>query len=119
MEPQNLFPLSLTFDDILLLPGYAGLSRSDIDLSTRLTRNISLKTPFVSAPMDTVTESELAISLGKLGGIGIIHRNLTIKEQVAEVTKVLKEKLLVGAAVGAGKGFEERVKALVSISHCS
>src|SRR5258706_3946739 len=115
MEPQNLFPLSLTFDDILLLPGYAGLSRSDIDLSTRITRNISLKTPFVSAPMDTVTESELAISLGKLGGIGIIHRNLTIKEQVAEVEAVLKEKVLVGAAVGAGKGFEERVKALVSV----
>lgn len=114
METQNLkFLLSLTFDDILLLPGYAGFSRSDIDLSTKLTKNIILKSPFVSAPMDTVTQVELAIALAKLGGIGIIHRNLSIEEQVAEVEKVLKQKLLVGAAVGASKGFETRVKALV------
>lgn len=108
-----LFPPSLTFDDILLLPGYAGFSRSKIDLSTRLTRKINLKIPLVSAPMDTVTESELAITLARLGGIGIIHRNLPIDLQVKEVKKVLKEKLMVGAAVGAGKGFEERVDALV------
>lgn len=114
MEAQkNTFPLSLTFDDILLLPGYAGFSRSDISLETKLTKNISLKLPMVSAPMDTVTESQLAIELGRLGGIGIIHRNLTIEKQVAELKKVLKKSLLVGAAVGAGSGFEERVEALV------
>lgn len=114
MEPQNIiFPQSLTFDDILLLPGYAGFPRSEISLKTKLTQNISLKLPFVSAPMDTVTESELAIVLARLGGIGIIHRNLSIASQVEEVKKVLKQELLVGAAVGAGKGFEERVKALV------
>jgi len=62
--------------------------------------------------MDTVTESDLAITLGKLGGIGIIHRNLTIDEQVTEVKKVLAEHVLVGAAVGAGKGVEERIEAL-------
>lgn len=109
---KNSFPIALTFDDILLVPGYAGFSRSDINLETKLTKNISLKLPFVSAPMDTVTESALAIELGKLGGIGIIHRNLTIEKQAAEIKKVLKKNLLVGAAVGTGVGFEERVRAL-------
>lgn len=104
---------SLTFDDVLLRPGYAGFSRSQIDLSTQLTRNIKLQAPLVSAPMDTVTESSLAIALGKFGGIGIIHRNLTIDDQATEVTKVKKAGHLVGAAVGSSPGYEDRVKALV------
>lgn len=113
MEHLNTtFPLSLTFDDILLVPNYAGFSRSEIDLSTNLTKKINLKLPFVSAPMDTVTESELAIELAKIGGIGIIHRNLTIQKQALEVQKVLKKNLPVGAAVGAGANFEERVASL-------
>jgi len=107
------FPLGLTFDDILLLPGFADFSRSDINLKTRLTRNIDLAMPLVSSPMDTVTESALAISLAQLGGIGIIHRNLSVADQVEEVRKVVQQKLLVGAAVGASKGFEERVEALI------
>jgi len=115
MEQQNSpFPQSLTFDDILLLPGYSDFSRSEIDISTNLTKKIKIKIPLVSSPMDTVTESQLAIQLAKNGGIGIIHRNLTIDAQVKEVTKVLKKDLLVGAAVGAGGGFETRVSALVS-----
>lgn len=105
--------ISLTFDDVLLKPGYAGFSRSEINLSTKLTRNISLKAPLVSAPMDTVTESKLAIALGKFGGIGIIHRNLTIEEQAAEVAAVKKAGCLVGAAVGSSPGYEERVAALI------
>ena len=109
------FPQALTFDDILLLPGYAGFSRSDISLKTRLTRNIELQIPLVASPMDTVTESELAIALAKLGGIGIVHRNLSVADQVEEVRKVMHHKLLVGAAVGASKGFEERVEALVNV----
>ncbi len=107
------FPLGLTFDDILLLPSYADFDRADIDLSTKLTKNISLSIPFVSAPMDTVTEAEMAIALAKLGGIGIIHRNLPVSEQAEQVQKVAKEKLLVGAAVGVSTGFEERVEALI------
>lgn len=117
---KSVFPLGLTFDDVLLLPGYSDFSRSDIDLSTQLTRRIKLSLPLVSAPMDTVTESKLAIELGRLGGLGVIHRNLSVGDQAGEVRKVKKEKVLVGAAVGANKGlpagrqgFEVRVEALV------
>ncbi|MBI4079045.1 MAG: IMP dehydrogenase [Candidatus Levybacteria bacterium] len=107
------FPRGLTFDDVLLLPNYADFSRSEINLTTKLTKTISLKLPFVSAPMDTVTERTLAIELARLGGIGIIHRNLSIGEQAEEVEKVKKENLIVGAAIGASAGFEDRVEALV------
>ncbi len=104
---------TLTFDDVLLKPGFAGFSRAEIDLGTQLTRKIRLKVPLVSAPMDTVTESRLAIALGRFGGIGIIHRNLTIQDQAAEVAKVKKDGQIVGAAVGSSPGYEERVNALV------
>jgi len=112
-EQKNLFPLGLTFDDLLLLPGYTDFSREEINLSTYITKKLKISLPFVSSPMDTVTQSKLAISLGELGGVGIIHRNFSISDQVKEVRKVKVKKLLVGAAVGAEKGFEERVRALL------
>lgn len=115
MEAQKTpFPLGLTFDDVLLVPGYSDFARKDINLSTNLTKKIKLSLPLVSSPMDTVTESALATTLARLGGIGIIHRNLSIEDQVEEVAKVKKEGLLVGAAVGPKKGFEERVQALAN-----
>lgn len=114
MEDKFNFLQGLTYDDVLILPGYTDFSRSEISLKTRISKNIEIDIPFVSAPMDTVTESELAIALAKLGGIGIIHRNLSIDSQVEEVKKVKNKKLLVGAAIGSSKGFEDRVKALAN-----
>jgi IMP dehydrogenase len=104
---------ALTFDDVLLKPRYAGFLRAEIDLSCQLTPRVRLQAPLISAPMDTVTESELAIILARDGGIGIIHRNLTIEQQADEVALVKAAGLLVGAAVGSSSGFEERVEALV------
>ena len=103
----------LTFDDVLLYPDYCDFKRDDIKLDTYLTKKIKIKIPFISSPMDTVTESDMAIALGKLGGIGIIHRNLTIDDQVKEIIKVKKQQIIVGAAIGSGPGFEKRVDALV------
>ena len=80
----------LTFDDVLLLPGYSEVTAKDVSLVTRLTRNIPLNIPLVSAAMDTVTEARLAIALAQEGGIGIIHKNMTISEQAEEVRRVKK-----------------------------
>ncbi len=79
---------ALTFDDVLIVPRRASVHPRDLDVSTQLTRNIRINIPLVSAPMDTVTESTLAIALAQEGGIGIIHRNLSIEEQTREVHKV-------------------------------
>ncbi|MBI2033004.1 MAG: IMP dehydrogenase [Candidatus Levybacteria bacterium] len=113
-DPNKRFTQGLTFDDILLVPGYSDFSRSDIDLSTFITKNIKLNIPFVSSPMDTVTESELAIALAEIGGIGIIHRNLSIADQAKQVAIVKKKKLLVGAAIGTSLIYKDRAKALIN-----
>jgi len=113
MEDKFIFPQGLTYDDILLIPGYTDFSRDDITLKTKISKNIEISIPFVSAPMDTVTESKLAIELATLGGIGIIHRNLSVSNHADEVKKVKKEKLLVGAAIGVSEGYIVRLEALV------
>jgi len=83
------FKEGLTFDDVLLVPKYSDItSRSQTDLKTQLSRNLSINIPFVSANMDTVTESAMAVAMARAGGIGIIHRFLTIQEQANEVLKV-------------------------------
>ena len=79
---------ALTFDDVLLVPAYSDLLPRDTSLKTRLSRNILLNVPLVSAAMDTVTESGLAIVMAQEGGIGIVHKNLSPAEQAAEVAKV-------------------------------
>ncbi|HNR65333.1 MAG TPA: IMP dehydrogenase, partial [Atribacterota bacterium] len=78
----------LTFDDVLLVPQNSKLIPKEVDLRTRLSRNISLNIPLVSAAMDRVTESRLAIAMAREGGIGIIHKNMTIQEQVREIDRV-------------------------------
>jgi IMP dehydrogenase len=85
---MRLLQKALTFDDVLLVPAYSNILPSDTSLKTRLTRKISLNIPLVSAAMDTVTEARLAIAMAQEGGIGIIHKNLTPKEQAREVAKV-------------------------------
>ena len=93
---------ALTFDDVTLIPKYSEVLPSEVDTSIKLTQYLKLKIPLLSSAMDTVTESKMAIAIAKAGGLGIIHRNLDIKDQVKEIKKVKKNKLLVGAAVGAG-----------------
>lgn len=90
MEALKEIPLYITFDDILILPNYSEILPNEVNLETKLTRNIKLNIPIISAAMDTVTENEMAIEISKAGGIGIIHRNLTADEQAKEVEKVKK-----------------------------
>ena len=78
----------LTFDDVLLVPAHSEVLPRDVDVSARLTREITIKTPILSSAMDTVTEAELAIAMARAGGIGIIHKNMTIEEQCAQVRRV-------------------------------
>ena len=85
---MRLLQKALTFDDVLLVPAHSQILPRDVSLATRLTRNISLNLPLLSAAMDTVTEGRLAIALAQEGGIGIIHKNLSPKQQAAEVAKV-------------------------------
>jgi len=90
MLEQEVLPVGLTFDDVLLIPAESAVLPRDIDVATRLTDRIVLKIPLVSAAMDTVTESKTAIAMAQEGGIGIIHRNLSVWAQAAEVEKVKK-----------------------------
>src|SRR5436853_4032786 len=78
----------ITFDDVLLEPAYSDVVPREVDVRTRLTRSITLNLPILSSPMDTVTESDLAIALAQEGGLGVIHKNMSIADQTNEVDKV-------------------------------
>src|ERR1700761_4558007 len=86
--PQKFAPLGLTFDDVLLLPAASDVVPSEVDLATRLSRNIALRSPLVSSAMDTVTEGRMAIAMARQGGIGVLHRNLSIEDQAYQVDLV-------------------------------
>lgn len=109
---MDKFPLYLTFDDVLLEPCYSDLHRQGVDLTTVLGK-VKLTVPILSAPMDTVTESQLAIALAKQGGLGVIHKNMSINEQAQEVKKVKMNKLQVGAAIAYGYDAMDRALALL------
>ena len=105
---------ALTFDDVLLLPRHSSVLPATTNISLHLTNKITLKVPFLSSAMDTVTESKMAIAIAKEGGLGIIHRNLDIKNQSREIKKVKNKKYLVGAAIGTNKEDFDRARSLVT-----
>ena len=112
---MRLIEKALTFDDVLLLPAYTAVLPRDTDLSSRFSRRIELKLPLVSAAMDTVTDSRLAIALAQEGGLGVLHKNLSPREQAAEVLKVKRheaarmsvERAVVALTHNAPKGIGE------------
>ena len=115
-----------TFDDVLLIPAASDVLPNEVDLSTHLAGNLKLKVPFISAGMDTVTEAPMAIAMAQLGGLGVIHKNLSIEDQAAEVLKVKTEgagadaavdsegHLVVAAAVGVTSDTFERAQTLLN-----
>jgi len=109
--------LGLTYDDVLLLPDASDVVPSEVNTSTRLTRGINLRIPVISSAMDTVTESAMAIAMAHAGGIGIIHRNLPVEDQVKHVRAVkdASADYLVGAAVGVGDDGYHRALELIKV----
>ena len=110
---EKVAMLGLTYDDVLLLPDASDVVPSEVETKTQLTRSIWLAVPLVSSAMDTVTESAMALAMAKAGGIGIIHRNLSIAGQVTHVKLVKGASLIVGAAVGVGDDGFARAEALI------
>ncbi|UCM89920.1 IMP dehydrogenase [Streptomyces marincola] len=86
--PEKFAALGLTFDDVLLLPGAANMEPGDIDTSSRVSRNVRVRVPLLSAAMDRVTEARMAIAMARQGGVGVLHRNLSVEEQAAQVDRV-------------------------------
>lgn len=104
-----------TYDDIQIIPQYSEVeSRGQCSLETRFTRNYNIEAPYISSPMDTVTDSDMAIALGKLGGVGVLHRFMSIDQQVNSAVDVLSTTQLVSAAIGATGDYQERAQALAN-----
>jgi IMP dehydrogenase len=110
---MELIEEALTFDDVLLVPRYSSVLPSETNLNINLGNNLNLKIPFLSSAMDTVTESKMAITIAQKGGLGIVHRNLSILEQIKEIKKVKNENLIVGAAIGTAKEDLIRFKSIL------
>ena len=110
---MKIIERALTFDDVLLVPNYSEVVPTEVDTAAFFTPKIKLKIPISSSAMDTVTESAMAIALGKLGGIGVLHKNLTIDAQSNSVRQVKAESLPAAAAIGATGDFLERAESLV------
>ncbi len=110
---MKLIAEALTFDDVLILPGYSEVLPRDVNIQTRLSKDIHLDIPIISAGMDTVTEAKMALAIASAGGLGIIHKNMSIEEQAAEVATVKAQNLCCGAAVGVTRDVLERVAQLV------
>jgi len=104
---------SFTFDDVTLVPKYSSILPSEAVTSTKISHNLNLQIPLMSSAMDTVTESKMAIALSKSGGIGVIHRNLSIQKQIREVKKVKKNNFPIGAAIGVNPKDIEKVYKLL------
>ena len=110
---MDLIKEALTYDDVLLSPKYSEILPSQALTTTKISKNLNLKIPIISSAMDTVTESKMAIAIARAGGIGVIHRNLDINEQITEIRKVRLKNLNVGAAVGAGPEEIKRAEAVL------
>ena len=104
---------ALTFDDVTLAPNYSEILPSETNTSIKLSKYLSLKIPIMSSAMDTVTEAKMAIAVGEKGGIGVIHRNLSVKKQIQEIRKTKSKSLLVGAAVGANSDEHKRAEQIL------
>ncbi len=107
---------SFTFDDVTLVPRYSSVLPAEAITASKLSNKLDLRIPLMSSAMDTVTESKMAIAISKSGGIGVIHRNLSIEEQVKEVKKVKKNNCLVGAAIGVNPRDLERAEELLRVN---
>jgi IMP dehydrogenase len=118
---MNLLKTALTFDDVLLVPAHSTTMPKEVSMSTKLTKNITLNTPILSAAMDTVTEAKLAITMAQEGGIGIIHKNMSSEEQANEVRKVkrfesgiIREPITIGPKATIADVFDMQKKFKIS-----
>ena len=123
MNPNKFIGRGLTYDDVLLVPAFSDVLPREVSITSRFSRNISLNVPIVSAAMDTVTESKMAIAMAQEGGIGVLHKNMTIKEQANKVRIVKRAEsgmiidpvvLTINSIVKDAKKIWQNIKLVVS-----